>query len=85
MNRYASQVVAVSWSHLTVRRHDAPQTGEESYGNASRPIVRPSDLCSLDMSDPCVFDKGHMAAFVDGTRNADELITQIDRNITAGR
>jgi len=26
-----------------------------------------------------------MAAFVDGTRNADELITQIDRNITAGR
>ena len=39
VNRYASQVVAVSWSHLTVRRHDAPQTGEESYGNASRPIV----------------------------------------------
>ena len=63
----------------------APQTGEESYGNASRPIVRPSDLCSLDMSDPCAFDKAHMAAFVDGTRNADELITQIDRNITAGR
>ena len=85
VNRYASQVVAVSWSHLTVRRHDAPQTGEESYGNASRPIVRPSDLCSLDMSDPCAFNKAHMAAFVDGTRNADELITQIDRNITAGR
>mgnify|MGYP000252538914 FL=1 len=85
VNRYASQVVAVSWSHLTVRRHDAPQMGEESYGNASRPIVRPSDLCSLDMSDPCAFDKAHMAAFVDGTRNADELITQIDRNITAGR
>ena len=60
VRRFPDQVVAASWSHLTVRVHAGSDDGSglsDTYGNASRPQDRPGDLFGLDMSDPLRFGR----------------------------
>ncbi|KFI52774.1 depupylase/deamidase Dop [Bifidobacterium biavatii] len=89
VNRYPEQVVAASWSHLTVRRHaDASPLGDaafDAYGNASRPAERASDLLTLDMSDPLGFGRAACERFVDESDSATGIVTAADENITFPR
>lgn len=85
INRYPDQVVAASWSHLTVRRHGAADEAQTTYGNASRTVTRPSDLCSLDMSDPLAFTAARMEPLVRRSQNAEELIGEITAQLTVDR
>lgn len=62
VRRWPGQVVAASWSHLTVREHgetDAASAtvGLGGYGNASRATTCPANLFTLDISDPLAFSR----------------------------
>ncbi|RSX53120.1 ligase [Bifidobacterium goeldii] len=106
VNRYPWQVVAASWSHITVRTQasleqlgitdsansdDNAQASalaampQEQYGNASRPVTRASDLFSLDMSDPLLFDRAHTQRAVEQTHDAEGLLREVHEIITGGR
>ncbi|MFC5222930.1 depupylase/deamidase Dop [Bifidobacterium leontopitheci] len=85
VDRYPAQVVAASWSHLTVRRRTSGDEPPATYGNASRTVTRPSDLCSLDMSDPLAFTAARMGPLTQRSRNAEELIEEITAQLAADR
>ena len=92
VNAYPRQVVAASWSHLTVRTREAcralEETGgipQEQYGNANHSAMRAGDLVSLDMSDPLLFDRAHTQAAVDETDNAEDLLHALHKTITSCR
>ncbi|MBT1180559.1 proteasome accessory factor PafA2 [Bifidobacterium sp. CP2] len=74
---YPADVVAASWSHITVRtpRAAGEDAFADTYGNTSAAeatSVRPGDLVSLDMSDPLAFRKTDVeGAFAHATCAAD--------------
>ena len=92
--RYPGQVVAASWSRLTVRADrgaaDAdgtagPGGAGETYGNASR---RPSDetgLVTLDMSDPLAFTRERCERVVDDCSSAARIVSELAGNIPVRR
>lgn len=82
VSRYPEQVVAASWSHLTVRAHPDAVDDRDLYGNASRPTVRQSDLFTLDMSDPLRFDRTRCERIVDECSTAVETLSRLSENIT---
>ncbi|MEE3341995.1 MAG: proteasome accessory factor PafA2 family protein, partial [Bifidobacterium merycicum] len=59
VRRFPDEIVAASWSHITVRRPEALRdTLDNVYGNASAERVRAvgrDGLVDLDMSDPLAF------------------------------
>ena len=92
--RYPGQVVAASWSRLTVRV-DAEDTagadgGEadrmmggtgESYGNASRRPTPMTGIMSLDMTDPLAFTRERCERVVDDCPSAARVVSELDGNI----
>ena len=79
---FPSDVVAASWSHLTVRmpRAEGEDALSDTYGNASAAeatSVRPGDLVSLDMSDPLAFRKENVETVVARAANAAEAIGEL--------
>ncbi|MBT1161050.1 MULTISPECIES: depupylase/deamidase Dop [Bifidobacterium] len=85
VNRYPEQVVAASWSHLTVRAHPDAVDDIDWYGNASRPQIRQSDLFTLDMSDPLRFDRSACERIVDECSSAAETLSRLSAIITTSR
>ena len=85
VSRYPEQVVAASWSHLTVRAHPAADEYADEYGNASRHAVRQSDLLALDMSDPLAFGRRQCERIVNECGTAAETLTKLAANITSSR
>ncbi|TPF86444.1 ligase [Bifidobacterium sp. UTCIF-37] len=79
---FPSDVVAASWSHLTVRvpREDGQDLLADTYGNSSAAeatSVRPGDLVSLDMSDPLAFRRENVESVVARAANAAEAIGEL--------
>ena len=93
VRRFPAQVVAASWSHLTVRdpyasdgAGDVPEP--ETYGNASAasassdPFGRVGgrglrDVADLDMSDPLAFGRERCAAVLDDAPDAASALRAI--------
>ncbi|KFI98770.1 depupylase/deamidase Dop [Bifidobacterium stellenboschense] len=82
---FPADVVAASWSHLTVRKpaaagDDAADAMPATYGNASvaeATSVRPGDLVSLDMSDPLAFRKENVETALAEANDAASLIERL--------
>lgn len=81
---FPADVVAASWSHLTVRKPGA--TGSdggampETYGNASpaeATSARPGDLVSLDMSDPIAFRRENVETALAEAGDAVSLLERL--------
>lgn len=83
VRRFPEQIVAASWSHITVRKADSlSHELDATYGNASAAQshgFRQEDLVSLDMSDPLAFGKAQAAAFVDDAVDAAQALGAIAR------
>ena len=81
VRRFPEQIVAASWSHITVRKADSlSHELDATYGNASAAQshgFRQEDLVSLDMSDPLAFGKAQAAAFVDDAVDAAQALGAI--------
>lgn len=81
VRRFPEQIVAASWSHITVRKADSlSHELDATYGNASAAQshgFRQEDLVSLDMSDPLAFGKAQAAAFVDDAVDAAQTLGAI--------
>ncbi|NMM95744.1 ligase [Bifidobacterium sp. DSM 109960] len=81
VRRFPEQIVAASWSHITVRKADSlSHELDVTYGNASAAQshgFRQEDLVSLDMSDPLAFGKAQAAAFVDDAVDAAQALGAI--------
>lgn len=71
--RWPEQVVAASWSQLTVRLAEPA----DNYGNADRAAARPADLFCLDISDPLAWDKASCEDAVSRSHTAGELLTAL--------
>ncbi|PLS28937.1 depupylase/deamidase Dop [Bifidobacterium parmae] len=67
---FPADVVAASWSHLTVRK-PAAGVGDDATG------VRPGDLVSLDMSDPLAFRKENVETALAEADDAASLIERL--------
>ena len=88
-DRHPGQVVAASWSHLTVRADTADNAADvatdggagESYGNASRRPSAMPDLVSLDMSDPLAFTRARCERVVDECSSAAQIVSELGGNI----
>ncbi|MBT1172719.1 proteasome accessory factor PafA2 [Bifidobacterium sp. MA2] len=79
---FPSDVVAASWSHLTVRTPRAAGEDEfaDTYGNSSAAestSVRPGDLVSLDMSDPLAFRRENVEEVVARASTAAEAVGEL--------
>ncbi|NEG88579.1 depupylase/deamidase Dop [Bifidobacterium aerophilum] len=85
VRRYPEQVVAASWSHLTVRAHPEADDDIDLYGNASRPRVRQSDLFTLDMSEPLRFGRTACERIVDECSSAAETLSRLSAIIANSR
>ena len=58
VRRWPADVVAASWTHLTVRTHPAgTDLPVDAYGNASRTTIRPSDLFTFAMEQPAEYGR----------------------------
>lgn len=81
VRRFPEQIVAASWSHITVRKADSlSHELDATYGNASAAQshgFRQEDLVSLDMSDPLAFGKAQASAFVDDAVDAAQALGAI--------
>ena len=80
VRRFPDDVVAASWSHLTVRKATANQQTQDAlpqtYGNASPAQIHSLDasaLDTLDMSDPLAFSADNMRECVEHAKNAAEV------------
>lgn len=85
VKRYPEQVVAASWSHITVRTHCDETDATDVYGNASRPHIRQSDLVTLDMSEPIVWNRAACSHILDECANAAEALSRLSAIITTSR
>lgn len=85
VQRYPQQVVAASWSHLTVRAHPETVDDIDFYGNASRPRIRQSDLITLDMSEPVQWNRTTCEQIVDECSNAAETLSRLSEIIATSR
>ncbi|NEG54247.1 proteasome accessory factor PafA2 [Bifidobacterium sp. SMA15] len=77
---FPSDVVAASWSHLTVRVPRSDDGMPDTYGNASpaeATSVRPGDLVSLDMSDPLAFRKENVETAVAEASDSAALLERL--------
>lgn len=74
VSRFPGDVVAASWSHLTVRRSSGRHAQDilpEVYGNASASEASgQGELVELDMSDPLAFNAAAVRECVEHAKNA---------------
>lgn len=81
VRRFPAEVVAASWSHITVRTPDSLGRGlDATYGNASASqshSLRQGDLVSLDMSDPLRFTQAETAQVLSHADSAAQALGAI--------
>lgn len=81
VRRFPAEIVAASWSHITVRTADSLRNElDATYGNASAAQstgFRQCDLVSLDMSDPLRFMQAETAQLLEQANSAAQALDAI--------